>query len=109
MLPAVRTSTPESTCATWLNSPALFAVGSIAIHTVRFAQPHGLGKKVSDEFTAPLCRAHHRELHRTGRELEWWTRKRNRATTDGASLPLQHQESAKGRNDYRSFEPIDSP
>jgi hypothetical protein len=28
--------------------------------------------KVSDEFTVPLCRVHHRELHRTGLELRWW-------------------------------------
>ncbi len=43
-------------------------------HHVRFAQPRGLGQKVSDEFTVPLCRAHHRELHRAGKESEWWLR-----------------------------------
>ena len=43
-------------------------------HHLRFAQPRGLGQKVSDEFTVPLCRAHHRELHRTGKELDWWTK-----------------------------------
>ena len=37
-------------------------------HHLRFAQPRGLGQKVSDEFTVPLCRAHHRELHRAGKE-----------------------------------------
>jgi hypothetical protein len=41
-------------------------------HHLRFAQSRGLGLKVSDEFTVPLCRAHHRELHRTGRETDWW-------------------------------------
>jgi ERF superfamily len=44
-------------------------------HHLRFAQPRGLGQKVSDEFTVPLCRAHHRELHRAGKEREWWLRK----------------------------------
>ena len=44
-------------------------------HHLRFAQPRGLGQKVSDEFTVPLCRAHHRELHRAGKESEWWSRK----------------------------------
>ena len=39
-------------------------------HHLRFAQSRGLGLKVSDEFTVPLCRAHHRELHRTGREFD---------------------------------------
>jgi hypothetical protein len=43
-------------------------------HHLRFAQPRGLGLKVSDEFTVPLCRAHHRELHRTTKEVEWWSR-----------------------------------
>jgi hypothetical protein len=27
---------------------------------------------VSDEFTVPLCRGHHRELHRGVNEAEWW-------------------------------------
>ncbi|MGY4615471.1 hypothetical protein ACVWZ4_000698 [Bradyrhizobium sp. USDA 4472] len=33
-------------------------------HHLKFAQPRTLGRKVSDEFTVPLCRAHHHELHR---------------------------------------------
>jgi len=41
-------------------------------HHIRFAQPRALGRKVSDEFTVPLCRVHHRELHRTGDEAAWW-------------------------------------
>ena len=24
------------------------------------------------EFTVPLCRSHHRDLHRTGNEVRWW-------------------------------------
>ena len=41
-------------------------------HHLRFAQPRALGLKVSDEFTVPLCRGHHRELHQTGNEVAWW-------------------------------------
>jgi hypothetical protein len=41
-------------------------------HHLRFAQTRGLGLKVSDEFTVPLCRGHHRELHRAGNEANWW-------------------------------------
>jgi hypothetical protein len=35
-------------------------------HHLRFAQSRALGRKVSDEFTIPLCRGHHREVHRSG-------------------------------------------
>ena len=31
-----------------------------------------MGRKVSDKFTVPLCRLHHRELHRRGNERAWW-------------------------------------
>ena len=31
-----------------------------------------MGRKVSDRFTVPLCRLHHRELHRRGNERAWW-------------------------------------
>ena len=41
-------------------------------HHLRFAQPRALGLKVSDEFTVPLCRDHHRQLHQAGNEIAWW-------------------------------------
>lgn len=41
-------------------------------HHLRFAQPRALGRRVSDEFTVPLCRVHHRDLHRKGNEAAWW-------------------------------------
>jgi hypothetical protein len=41
-------------------------------HHLRFAQPPALGRKASDEFTVPLCRGHHREVHHCGEEAEWW-------------------------------------
>src|SRR5262249_28051160 len=41
-------------------------------HHVRFAPSQALGRKVSDEFTVPLCRSHHRALHRSGSEYLWW-------------------------------------
>jgi N-methylhydantoinase B/oxoprolinase/acetone carboxylase alpha subunit len=41
-------------------------------HHLRFAQSRALGRKVSDEFTIPLCRGHHREVHRCGDEGAWW-------------------------------------
>jgi hypothetical protein len=41
-------------------------------HHLRFAQLRALGVKVSDEFTVPLCRGHHRQLHQAGNETAWW-------------------------------------
>ena len=41
-------------------------------HHLRFVQPRALGVKVSDEFTVPLCRGHHRQLHQAGNEVAWW-------------------------------------
>jgi hypothetical protein len=43
-------------------------------HHLRFAQPRGLGLKVSDEFTVPLCRTHHRDVHQARNEIRWWSR-----------------------------------
>jgi len=41
-------------------------------HHLTFVQPRALGHRVSDEFTVPVCRTHHRELHRQGDEAAWW-------------------------------------
>jgi hypothetical protein len=35
-------------------------------------QPRALGRKSSDEFAVPLCRTHHRAVHRVGDEQAWW-------------------------------------
>src|SRR5262249_7498918 len=34
--------------------------------------PRALGRKASDEFAVPLCRSHHRAVHRAGDEQAWW-------------------------------------
>jgi hypothetical protein len=41
-------------------------------HHIRFMQPRALGRKASDEFAVPLCRSHHRAMHRAGDEKAWW-------------------------------------
>ena len=43
-------------------------------HHLTFTQPRALGRRVSDEFIVPVCRVHHRELHRSGNEAAWWQR-----------------------------------
>jgi hypothetical protein len=41
-------------------------------HHIKFAEQRAMGRKVSDRFTVPICRLHHRELHRRGNERSWW-------------------------------------
>ncbi len=41
-------------------------------HHIRYAQPRAMGRKVSDEWTVPLCATHHRALHTVGDEEKWW-------------------------------------
>ena len=40
-------------------------------HHIKFAEQRAMGR-VSDRFTVPICRLHHRELHRRGNERAWW-------------------------------------
>ena len=78
-------------------------------HHLRFAQAEALGRKPSDEFTVPLCRGHHRELHRCGDEAAWWKRsgvdplpaarvlwRKTHPIRDGAALPAL--EASAGGN-----------
>jgi hypothetical protein len=41
-------------------------------HHIKFAEQRAMGRRVSDRFTVPICRLHHRELHRRGNERAWW-------------------------------------
>lgn len=59
-------------------------------HHLKFAQPTALGRKVSDEFTVPLCSAHHRELHRHGDERAWWAERGINALGVAEELWLVH-------------------
>lgn len=54
-------------------------------HHLKVAQPRSLGRKVSDEFTVPLCRKHHRELHQHGNEASWW------ANMQVAQIPIANE------------------
>jgi hypothetical protein len=55
-------------------------------HHLRFAQPRAIGMKVSDEFTVPLCRGHHRQLHQAGDEVAWWQECKIDALTTARAL-----------------------
>src|SRR4029078_3879662 len=75
-------------------------------HHLRFAQSRGLSLKVSDEFAVPLCRAHHRELHRTGKESDWWAKAGLEPISQARTLwlethPLHASADALGENSER--------
>jgi hypothetical protein len=60
-------------CKFVATQPCLFCSRTAAeAHHIRFAQPRALGRKVSDEYTVPVCRVDHRELHFYGDEASWW-------------------------------------
>ena len=61
-------------------------------HHLRYAQPRALGRRVSDEFTVPLCRVHHRELHREGNERSWW----NKVNIDPEPIALRFWQQTRG-------------
>jgi hypothetical protein len=58
-------------------------------HHLRFVQSHALSRKVSDEFTVPLCRGHHREVHRSADEGAWWERAGIDPTVTACALWLE--------------------
>src|SRR5262249_16640642 len=41
-------------------------------HHLGFTQPRALGRQLSEEFAVPLCRGHHRAVHRSRDERAWW-------------------------------------
>ena len=72
-------------------------------HHLRFAQSRALGKKVSDEFIVPMCRGHHREVHRCGDEAAWWRKTGIDPTITARVLwlethPLPKQHAAGAKN-----------
>jgi ERF superfamily len=67
-------------------------------HHLRFAQHRALGRKVSDEFTVPLCRGHHREAHRCGDEAAWWKNAGVDPTIPARALWLETHPVPRGPN-----------
>jgi hypothetical protein len=67
-------------------------------HHLRFTQSRALGRKVSDEFTVPLCRGHHREVHRCGDEAAWWRKAGIDPTAVARTLWLETHPLPTGPN-----------
>jgi hypothetical protein len=75
-------------------------------HHLRFAQSSALGRRVSDEFTVPLCRGHHREVHRCGDEAAWWKKAGIDPTIPARVLWLQsHPLPTPSGNDQSTATP----
>ena len=63
-------------------------------HHILFAQPRAMARKVSDEWTVPLCVIHHRALHDCGGEQKWWAQR----NIDPLKEALQLWRSSCGRD-----------
>ncbi len=55
-------------------------------HHLKFAEQRAMSRKVSDKFTVPICRLHHRQLHREGDERAWWANHSIEPLATAASL-----------------------
>ena len=71
-------------------------------HHLTFTQPRALGRRVSDEFIVPVCRVHHRELHRSGNEAAWW-RKLNIDPIPIALRLWQQTRTDRGQSDPKAW------
>ena len=77
------------------------------VHHLRFAQATALGRKVSDEFTVPLCRGHHREVHRSGNETGWWSKSGIDPTAAARVLWLKSHPLPLARGPNAETKPIE--
>jgi hypothetical protein len=70
-------------------------------HHLGFTQPRALGRKVSDEFAVPLCRGHHRAVHRSRDERAWW----RQAGIDPIKVARRLWKETRGMGQRRSRRP----
>ena len=71
--PSPSATATRSTCGSSPSSPVWSAAERPPIHTTCASLSRARSvAKVSDEFVVPLCRSHHRALHRVGNESAWW-------------------------------------
>jgi hypothetical protein len=53
-----------------------------------------MGRKVSDEWTVPLCATHHRSLHAVGDEEKWWKERRVNPITHATQLWREKRDAS---------------
>jgi hypothetical protein len=73
-------------------------------HHISFAQPRALGRKVSDEYTVPVCRLHHRDLHAYGDEASWWAA----VSIDPLPIALELWRKTRPQNQERDLDRSDN-
>jgi ERF superfamily protein len=78
-------------------------------HHLRFAQSRALSRKVSDEFTVPLCRTHHREVHNCGDEVAWWQKTGISAAAMARTLWLETHFVPQPISSRLSATPLEQP
>jgi hypothetical protein len=71
-------------------------------HHLGFTQPRALGRKVSDEFAVPLCRGHHRAVHRSRDERAWW----RQAGIDPIKVARRLWRETRGMGQQQSQRPV---
>jgi hypothetical protein len=67
-------------------------------HHIKFAEQRAMGRKVSDRLTVPICRLHHRELHRRCNERAWWEKQEIDPLPIAANLWAKTHEIASAAN-----------
>jgi hypothetical protein len=74
-------------------------------HHLKFAERPAMGRKVSDKFTVPICRLHHRDLHRRGNENSWWEERGIDPLPIAAKLwTTSHADTSKSFGDTSAVE-----
>ena len=72
-------------------------------HHLKFAERPAMGRKVSDKFAVPVCRLHHRDIHRRGNERSWWEGQGIDPLPIAANLWLTSHVSAPAADDARNI------
>ncbi len=71
-------------------------------HHIRHAQPRALARKVSDEWTVPVCFLHHRALHAASSEKDWWAQRKIDPLATAQQLWAESRLNAGPETDFET-------